>query len=127
MTDTSAPPPGQDADLRPPIDADWLARMRTKPDFLRRLFEVFLEEEPKRIAALGQAVSGADLDLVRHIAHALKGAAATMGMERLRDACRELEFAAKDGEAGALTRCFEKIRQEMQAVFAEMRAYSEPA
>ena len=64
--------------------------MRTKPDFLRRLFEVFLEEEPKRIAALGQAVSGSDLDLVRHIAHALKGAAATMGMERLRDACREL-------------------------------------
>lgn len=127
MTDTSTPPPGQDADLRPPIDADWLARMRTKPDFLNRLFEVFLEEEPRRIKALGKAVAGVDLDQVRHLAHALKGAAATMGMERLRDACRELEFAAKGGEAESLRRCFEKIRLEMEAVYAEMRKYSETA
>lgn len=108
-------------DQRPPINAQWLERMRSiKPDFLRSLFDMFLAEEPKRILALGKAVSQCDLEQIRYMAHSVKGAAATMGMERLCDASRELERAAKDGEAD-LALCFAMVQKEIEAVYAVMR------
>ena len=110
------------ADTRPPINADWLARMRgTRPDFLKTLFEVFLADEPQRLAALGEAVAKADLEQVRYLAHSIKGAAATLGMERLRDAAREMELAAKDGQAEALAVQYARVRVEVEAVFEVMR------
>jgi len=112
----------QNADTRPPINADWLARMRsTKPEFLARLFEVFLADEPGRIATLGEAVRTGNLDMVRYLAHAIKGAAATLGMERLRDASRELEYAARDGQAEVLEAQCARVRYEIEAVFEVMR------
>ena len=110
------------ADTRPPINADWLARMRgTRPDFLKTLFEVFLADEPQRLAALGEAVAKADLELVRFFGHSIKGAAATLGMERLCDAARELEHAAKAGQGQALAVQFARVQGEMEAVFEFMR------
>jgi HPt (histidine-containing phosphotransfer) domain-containing protein len=107
----------------PPINPEWLARMqRDKPVFLRELFTVFLAEEPKRLAAIGAAVQAGDLPLVRHHAHSLKGAAATLGLEPLRDAARELEFAARDGRAETLEPGVSAIRARMDEVFAAMRA-----
>ncbi|OGR39728.1 MAG: hypothetical protein A2051_05135 [Desulfovibrionales bacterium GWA2_65_9] len=110
------------ADTRPPINEAWLTRMRsTKPEFLAKLFEVFLEDEPRRITALGDAVCRADLEMVRYLAHSIKGAAATLGMERLCDASRELEHAAKDGQAEALAVQYTQVLGEMEAVFEVMR------
>ncbi|MHC1701336.1 MAG: Hpt domain-containing protein [Humidesulfovibrio sp.] len=109
-------------DQRPPINEEWLTRMRTtKPEFLARLFEVFLADEPRRITTLGDAVCRADLDMVRYLAHSIKGAAATLGMERLCDASRELEFAAKGGQAEALAEKYTAVLGEMEAVFEVMR------
>ncbi|MDO9083888.1 MAG: Hpt domain-containing protein [Humidesulfovibrio sp.] len=115
----------QPADDRPPINAEWLTRMRsTKPEFLARLFEVFLADEPARIAALGEAVARGDLEQVRFQAHAIKGAAAVLGMERLCDAARALEHAAKDGGTDALAVQLARVQGEMGAVFAVMRSAS---
>ena len=116
MTDAIDP---HATDTRPPIDEQWLERMRsTKPEFLARLFEVFLAEEPQRIARLGEVATKGDLKQTHYLAHSLKGAAATLGMERLRDACRELERASKDGETGRLPGLFAMVRREVEAVFA---------
>lgn len=106
----------------PAIDLEWLERMqRTKPAFLRELFSMFLTEEPKRLAALAFCVNAADLEQVRYLAHSLKGAAATLGLIPLRDACRELEFAARGGRAEELAKGLACIQAKAQAVFAAMR------
>lgn len=121
-TGTRPPAKSQPVDTRPPINEDWLTRMRTtKPEFLARLFEVFLADEPGRITKLGEAVCAGNLDMVRYLAHSIKGAAATLGMERLRDAARELEHAAKDGQAGSLELQYTVVLGEMEAVFEVMR------
>lgn len=122
MSDSAAAPPP--ADTRPPINEQWLTRMRTtKPEFLAKLFEVFLEDEPKRITMLGQAVCDGKLDMVRFLAHSIKGAAATLGMERLCDASRVLEHAARDnGQADELARQYAVVLGEMEKVFDVMRA-----
>lgn len=115
-TDTSP------AELRPAINPEWLERMRsTKPQFLTKLFEVFLQDEPGRMTTLGDAVCRGDLELVRYLAHSIKGAAATLGMEPLRDTARELEFAARDGQAEALAEQYAAMLGEMERVFEIMR------
>jgi HPt (histidine-containing phosphotransfer) domain-containing protein len=108
-------------DTRPPICAEFLERFSSRPEFLDRLFEVFLAEEPGRLARIKSALDSGDAEGVRFLAHALKGAAATMGMERLRDACRDLEFAVKEDEPQLIRPCFESVRREIEAVFAVMR------
>lgn len=105
-----------------PIDAQWLERMRsTKPDFLRRLFEVYLEDEPKRLAELAKAVAGGDATMTHHIAHSLKGAAATLGMQPLSLACRELEHAAKGESPRPWGECLAVVQARIAEVFATMR------
>lgn len=107
---------------RTPINDAWLTRMRTtKPEFLARLFEAFLADEPKRMATLGDAVCRGDLEMVRYLAHSIKGAAATLGMEPLRDTAQELEFAARDGQAEALAQQYATMLGEMERVFEIMR------
>ena len=118
MQDTPDQPP-----QGPPINPEWLARMqRDKPEFLRELFTMFLAEEPKRLAAIGAAVQAGDLPLVRHHAHSLKGAAATLGLQPLRNAARELEFAARDARAEALADGVAATQARMDEVFAAMLA-----
>lgn len=102
----------------PPINADWLARMRSRPDFLRALFANFLCEEPKRQAALAAAVGAGDAAQVRYLAHSLKGAAATLGMEPLCAACRELEFAARDEERQRQEKALAAVTEELARVYA---------
>ena len=119
---TNQPPESTPDDQRPPINVDWLERMRLiKPDFLLVLFEMFLTEEPKRIAELVAAWATGDTERVRFLAHALKGASATMGLERLCDACKALEMALGDDETKFVPDCLVKIQQEAEAVFEVMR------
>ncbi|HWR03342.1 MAG TPA: Hpt domain-containing protein, partial [Humidesulfovibrio sp.] len=104
------------------IDPEWLARMqRTKPAFLCELFSMFLVDEPKRLAALAFCVNAADMEQARYLAHSIKGAAATLGLIPLRDAARELEFAARDGQAEELAKGLARIQAEAETVFAAMR------
>ena len=73
-----------------------------------------------------QAVGMGDLEQTRFLAHSLKGGAATLGMERLRDACRELEFAARDGDTAAMAQRLVPVTREMEAVFLAMRTALAP-
>jgi HPt (histidine-containing phosphotransfer) domain-containing protein len=109
-------------DTRPPINEEWLTRMRsTKPDFLAKLFAVFLEDEPGRITTLGDAVCRGDLKMIQYLAHSIKGAAATLGMERLSDAARMLEHAVRDGGTGGLDVRYTVVLGEMEKVFEVIR------
>ena len=109
------------------INAAWLERMRsTKPRLLRELFTMFLGDEPKRLAALAEAVAVGDMEQARYHAHSLKGAAATMGMERLRDACKAFELLAAQDSAAELAAGLAAIRAEAEAVYDLMRCDLSP-
>lgn len=110
----------------PPINAEWLTRMRSaKPELLQTLFSMFLADEPKRLDELSEAIAKGDLKLACYHAHSLKGAAATMGMEPLRDACRELESAAKETPCPthALAEALELVKHEAEVVIDIMRQH----
>lgn len=62
----------------------------------------FIADMPTQLASLQVAVNGADVDAIASLAHKIKGAAANMAAEQMREIALELELNTKAGEvAGA--------------------------
>jgi two-component system sensor histidine kinase/response regulator len=90
---------------------------------LEELLQAFAETAASCTAELVSAFRRGDPDTVRKKAHALKGAAANLGLLRTAALSGHLEIAAKNG---ALDSCVEPVAQlvdEVQAAHRAMRAY----
>ena len=61
----------------------------------------FAREVPVRVAALAGALEQADLPAARHVAHALKGAALSVGAKRLGEIASGVQDALDQGDADA--------------------------
>ncbi len=110
--------------LEPPIAHAWMDEMTNKrPALVERMFAVFLEDEPKRLAAVRAALAGGDAEQLRFLAPSLKGAAAALGAETLRDLCLEMETAAKSGDLAAAPQCLLHMETELDRLFAFMRGH----
>lgn len=66
-------------------------------ELLAELIALFLEEAPKRLAALEEAQRRGDLTALKEAAHTLKGMAAQIGAVRLKEQAAGLEQIAKQG------------------------------
>ena len=62
------------------------------------ILEKFVEDAGARLERCHQALAAGERDSLRREAHAVKGAAASLGLLSIRDACLRLEEAAKSGE-----------------------------
>ncbi|MGE4554490.1 MAG: Hpt domain-containing protein [Desulfovibrionaceae bacterium] len=119
----SAPDPASDPVSAPcPLTQAFLDSMRGKEAFLNRLFTVFVTEEPKRIEEIRQVLARNDRERLRYLAHSLKGSAATMGAETLKDCCKALELASEDNDPAGVDRRFAELEAEIGRVFAYMQA-----
>ena len=82
-----------------------LARLRQRFDddqvLLAEIFGVFARETPVRRCGLEAALQAGDLDRLAGMAHSLKGVAATLFAEPLRQAAYALEQAARAGDMPA--------------------------
>jgi HPt (histidine-containing phosphotransfer) domain-containing protein len=66
--------------------------------YLVELIDTFLEDSPKLVSAMQQAVIGADAPALRLSAHSLKSNAADFGAAGLAELCRQLEAAGKSND-----------------------------
>lgn len=105
------------------IDSRFLDSMSGKQPFLKRMFTVFVSQEPKRIQDIKNALDTQDIEQLRHLAHALKGGAATMGVERVRDCCLLLENASKANDMNAARDHLTLLEAEMRNAYAFMFNY----
>ncbi len=111
-----------------PIAQAWMDEMAARrPALVARMFEVFLAEEPQRLAEIRTALERGDAERLRFLVHSLKGAAAALGAERLRDCCLALELAAKEGDLAVAPLRLTGLEAEMERVFAFMRAHQAAA
>jgi len=65
--------------------------------FVAELVDTFIEDAQDLVAALRQALAGADVDTFRRAAHSLKSTGETVGATRLAAVARELEAQARSG------------------------------
>ena len=94
------PPPKpalERAPLPPVIDHEVLDDLRSVlGDEVDRLVDVFLDDTPRLLAALENAVDGPDYDALRDAAHSLKSSSANLGAMSLSAAARRIEAGARE-------------------------------
>jgi len=83
--------------LPPVIDHEVLDDLRTMlGDEVDRLIDVFLDDTPRLLSALENAVDGPDYDGLRDAAHSLKSSSANLGAMSLSAAARRIEAGARE-------------------------------
>jgi len=105
------------------IDSKFLESMSGKRPFLKRMFTMFISQEPKRIMEIKSALDSHDVERLRHLAHSLKGGAATIGVERVRQCCLALENASKAKDMDAAMTHMGELEAEMRHAYAFMFNY----
>ncbi len=105
------------------IDSHFLESMSGKQPFLKRMFTVFISQEPKRIQQIREALDSQDVERLHHLAHSLKGGAATIGVERVRECCLNLEKASKAKDMDAAMSHMSTLENEMRHAYAFMFNY----
>lgn len=111
-------------DEKHPIEKEWLERMeKQRSDFLVRLFSVFMQNEPERVEKIRKAVEDGNMEELQFLSHSLKGAAATMGAERVRSCSLDLENAAKEQDLERSVALLERLEHEMDRTYAFMEEY----
>ena len=80
----------------------FLRRMMGDEEFARSVAVGFLQDLPKLLAGLKERVAQQDLELTWKQAHKMKGSAANVGGEALKEAAFEVEKAGKAGNLAAV-------------------------
>jgi CheY-like chemotaxis protein len=102
-------------------EADLLERVMGNEDLARRVAARFVEDMPRQLAALADAVRRAEAQTTRQVAHGIKGSAANVGGMPLCHVASKLEKlgAAGDMESAAgiladLSRGFDTLKSRLE-------------
>jgi len=106
------------------LNEEWLLdAARGNRDFLKKLFAVFVEQQPKKIEEMRQAVRDANFKELTFLAHTFKGGAATMGATALKDRSSEVEQAAKACDGAKAKQEIEALSVDMEEAIRAMRKF----
>ncbi|MCX5759837.1 MAG: Hpt domain-containing protein [Candidatus Hydrogenedentes bacterium] len=75
---------------------DFARRMGHNRELCARVLEVFMRETPRQLERLNQAVAAHDAPAAQHVAHSIKGAAASVSAEVVHQAAYDVETAAHE-------------------------------
>jgi len=106
-------PTEEEAEAEPVIDE--VQAIRTTGGNIRilnRVTGVFMSNVPGEIEQLKAVLGDGDADETRRLAHSIKGAAAAIGGNRVRDTALKMEMAAKEGDLEQVQALFEDFDAE---------------
>lgn len=106
----------------PVLDRDSaMLRLDNDIELLREMYEAFLEDADERTRRMCQAVHTANLPDLYRLSHSLKGAAATIGAERVRAIALDLEKSAKNGQLETVLTIFPSLQDEMRMLLDTLK------
>ena len=94
----------------------------TDADFISELIDTFLEDTPKQMAIMKNALAAKDVEAFRRAAHSIKSNAATFGATDLAELARELEMLGRENnlEVGSrlevLQDAFEQVKDRLNGL-----------
>jgi CheY-like chemotaxis protein/HPt (histidine-containing phosphotransfer) domain-containing protein len=123
--DTTAPQPVPSAPA-PALDAATFEQFcntmgREAEGLACELITIFLNDTPKKLALLHQAIADEDTDTLIRIAHTLKSSSAQLGALPFSALCRELEMHGHAGTLSAATDALAAVEAEYVRVQVEMQ------
>jgi HPt (histidine-containing phosphotransfer) domain-containing protein len=103
------------------IDIDMaLERLGGDLDVLREIAALFLEESPKIMVALEQALCAGDAPALARAAHNLKGSVSTFCAQQAYDAARALEMASREENLSAASRDLVRLSSAIETLAPEL-------
>ena len=78
--------------------AEAVQRLDGQPELFREVASVFIEDCPKNLEAIREALRQGDTEAVVFGAHKIKGALGALGADPARNAAWQLEMLCRDGE-----------------------------
>ncbi len=120
--DLPAAPPALD-----PVYLDRLHRLQevTGRAVVGEIVDGFLEEIPRRLARLREALAAGDAEALAFVAHSLKGSSAQLGALRLASLSHVLELEARSGSLEGAAALVDDVARELARVAPELKARSE--
>ncbi|WP_159397916.1 response regulator [Sorangium cellulosum] len=100
-----------------------LERTGGDADLLRELVEVFLEECPRWMAEIDEAVTAGDARKLQRAAHTLKGAVDSFGARSAFEAAFTLEKMARANQLGSLAEAQFALRAQIDRLLPELVAF----
>jgi two-component system sensor histidine kinase/response regulator len=97
------------------FDAEgFLDRLSGNENLARRVASRFLTDMPNQLVALAQAIGLSDGETAHREAHSVKGSAANIGAEQVREAARRLEQSAEAGDLAAAAELFPALQMSFE-------------
>ncbi len=113
LTPTSPPPPSPRAQTGSLFDREGLLnRLQGDEDLFAEIVALFLEDAPRQIANLKEALMEGDCEKMMRHGHTLKGAAANFGAEPLRNVALQIETAGRNKQIDRLSRLIEQAERD---------------
>ncbi|MBV8266129.1 MAG: response regulator [Planctomycetaceae bacterium] len=92
-------------------------------ELLREIAQVFLEDHPRLMATLREAVAACDPELLRRAAHTLKGAVANFAAHEAVAVAHRLEAMGRDGSASEAGPVLSELEALVDGLAAELGAF----
>lgn len=102
-----------------------MGRLGGNDNLLRKLLVLYLDESKGKLAALEQAIEAEDRERLRFSAHALKGNAAEIGANVMKELLARLEFFAQTYTHDEMETLFEEIALQNTKLVAMFTRYLE--
>jgi two-component system, sensor histidine kinase and response regulator len=115
---------GSSPSLRPMFNrTKALERTGGDADLLRELAEVFLDECPRWLADIGEAIDAGDARKLQRAAHTLKGGVDSFGARSAFEAALSLEKMARTSELGGSAEAYFALRAQVDRLVPELAAF----
>ena len=92
-----------------------LRRVDGDEEFLADLVGLFLQDIPKQMNMLEEALGNNNASLCERLAHSIKGSSANLGAESIRMVASEMEAAGKNGDLIGTVALFRRLKEEFAA------------
>ena len=103
-----------------------LERIANDEEFGRVLLEGFLDDMPKQLRALKEFLNAGNKASAARQVHTIKGAAAVIGGEALRDAARAVERSLQSGDPDAIAARLSGLEAQFAMLRVEVERYLDP-
>lgn len=90
-----------------------LDRLGGDEEMLQTFLDLLLQQAAADLPKLTEAVQQGDAKRVEHLAHSLKGAAASLSAERIRQAAYQLETMGRSGDLTSAVDALAQLRTEV--------------
>ena len=102
---------------------DWpaiLERFEGDEELLREVVDLFLNDCPRRLADVRDAVARGDCALLQQSAHSLKGSLANFSVESAVQAAWRLEVMGRDRDVAAAAEAYAALEDEVTRLIAAL-------